>query len=129
MPRKLWQLDCIHPLTPKVVLCSLPVLLNHVQQRAAADMLLLAQADASGAAAAVQDAVQDTASSSKGGFFNFFASAFEATLKACLLQPSSCDPVHLLSGHRQRIIYQTHHLLCCTLDNEKAYNSLVRLRM
>ena len=50
-------------------------------------MLLLAQADASGAAAAVQEAVKDTASSNKGGFFNFFASTFEAVLKASLLQP------------------------------------------
>ena len=75
------------PCSPTLRLCSLPVLLDHVQQRAAADMLLLAQADASGAAAAVQEAVKDTASSNKGGFFNFFASTFEAVLKASLLQP------------------------------------------
>ena len=63
-------------------LCSLPALLDHVQQRAAADMLLLGQADPAGAAAAVQEVAKDTASGNKSGFFNFFANIFEVVLKA-----------------------------------------------
>ena len=67
------------------MLCSLPTILDHVQQRAAADMLLLGQVDAGQAVQAVQETAQSTASGNKPGFFNFFANTFEVVLKVTLL--------------------------------------------
>ena len=62
--------------------CSTPAVLEQLQQRAAADLLLLGQADPGAAAQVVQDAAQNTASGNKPGFFNFFANTFEVVLKA-----------------------------------------------
>ena len=65
------------------LVCSLPAVLDHMQQRAAADLLLLGQADPGAVAQAVQQTAEDTASGNKPGFFNFFANTFEVILKVC----------------------------------------------
>lgn len=71
----------VAPSADTSLLCSLPTILDHVQQRAAADMLLLGQVDAGQAVQAVQETAQSTASGNKPGFFNFFANTFEVVLK------------------------------------------------